>query len=1060
MIKNADEIRKAADTLAILSEFVDLEKKGVNYKACCPFHQEKTPSFTVDPRKNNYVCYGCGASGDGVSFLMEHEGMTFPEALEHAAKAARIEVEYENPKLRGEWIKRNKDAKAKLDQLKAIASQVQQWYYNKVWEHTNYSDDDKISFAGRIYSAKTLRTFGATIALEGSKLLEHAKKESWDLEQLSEISLLATGREKRQYDYFRNRYMFPITDYRGQVVGWGGRKPADDTNKDNPKYLNSKQSELYRKNELVYGLYQNRRGIRKQDQFILVEGYTDVMSLHEYGIDYAGASCGTALSSMQVKLILRYTDNVIILRDGDEAGYKAAEYDTELFVKANVVPKVVILPDGHDPDSYVRKYGKNGLLAYIEALSEDGLIWRSMRNYKPDPFEKEKSMKLAGRLISYLQSDTLKSQYVSELAKAKYFGSVKRDMSRIIDKEKEDRLKKKSPLTDTQQQDVINYGVYEMGNRYFAGHNPEILGMEISNFIIESKMLIIGAEASLRVVDIRNEHKKQYSLILDSKAMTSFNDFRYETERMGNFLFFGDAKDFMRIRRKIYEKTDDVFPLNTMGWNKKGFYVWGNGVSYQGKFLPADEYGVVEVENTKYFLPAFSKIGEQYQGDDGEDKYEFEKKFVYHQEQTCIDFTAWSRLMYEVHGHNGAMAVAYYCAALFFDIIFSKYQFFPLLNAFGPSGSGKTWLARSVMAMFGRGDKQDPFNLSSGTPVAFKRRLAQVANAIIWFDEYSNDVDFKRVESLKGAYDGAGHQKGVASQDNRVVTTKIRSALFYIGQQQATKDIALLKRSITLNCNSGTNTLQRKRKSDELKDYEKTGQLTQLTEYILREREFMDENFSQVFDELKVEITRAIEQKDFEVEDRIINNYVMPMAALAIIANKFELGFDIGEFTTFCINSIIDQSNSIQDEDELSIFWRTVQYLSETRGPSQIRHFEDILVEERHHESFQDEMDRKQRSDSITKEFVGGARLLYIRFSKIHPEYQERHQRQRGKAGLDLGALQYYLIQSNAYIGKKRNKKFSRGRNYSCYVFDLEKLGIELPLSLEMTSEEVDHTET
>lgn len=1052
MIKNAQQIRQSTDTLSILSEFIELAKKGSHYTALCPFHTEKTPSFVVDPRKNNYVCYGCGASGDGVSFLMDHEHLTFPEAIEHVAKVNHQEVEYENPKLRAEWIQRNKETAKRRESLQQVASAVQEWYYALTWEGTDYRDDELVEFAGRTYRYATLRTFGNFYAPLGAEL---TRQTQFQHDLLLELGLISNG-QKGPYDYYRNRSMFPITDQQGRVRGWGGRKPKSDTNKKNPKYLNSAQSELYCKIELLYGLYQNRRGISRQDTAILVEGYTDVMTLHDLGIDYAVASCGTALSGAQVQLLKRYTDNVVILRDGDEAGQKAARYDVRLFVQQNIVPQVVILPKGEDPDSFGRRFGRDGLLAYIEAEAQDGILWTSMLDYDPDPFKLQKALDLAGQLISYLKSETLQSQYISALAKRDRFGSVKRELSKLVYDATETRLKTKSPLTQKQQEEVVNYGIYERGNRYFSGHNPEIQGQEVSNFVIDSKMLIIGASASQRVIDIRNEHGRQYSLILDSRALTSFNDFKFETERMGNFLFFGDAKDFMRIRRKIYENTADVFPLNTMGWNKSGFYVWGNGVSLDGGFLGVNEYGVVEVGDNKYFLPAFSKIGDQYQGDDGEDQYEFEKKFVFHGKQECIDIRTWSRLMYEVHGWNGAMAVAYICAALFYDIIFSKYQFFPLLNAFGPSGSGKTWLARSVMAMFGRGDQQDPFNLASGTPVAFKRRLAQVANAVIWFDEYSNDVDFRRIEALKGAYDGAGHQKGVATQDNRVVTTKIRSALMYIGQQQATKDIALLKRSITLNCKSGTNTLDRQRKSDELKRYEKTGQLTQLTQYLLEHRTLIQEKFADNFDTLKIHIHKELRERECHAEDRIVNNYTMPVAALSVLDEVFDFGFDTMEFLQFCIESILAQSNSIQEEDELAIFWRMVQYMVETPGNNQIRHFQDILVQERTNESLQNELNSKDRSDSIHKDFGSMTRLLYLRFSRIHPEYQQLHQRQRNKSGLDLGALQYYLQQSPAYVGKKRNKKFNPHRSYTCYVFRMDELPIDLPLSLEMTSEEVD----
>ena len=326
-----------------------------------------------------------------------------------------------------------------------------------------------------------------------------------------------------------------------------------------------------------------------------------------------------------------------------------------------------------------------------------------------------------------------------------------------------------------------------------------------------------------------------------------------------------------------------------------------------------------------------------------------------------------------------------------------------------------------------------------------------MSNAIIWFDEYSNDVDFRRVEALKGAYDGAGHERGIASQDNRTKTTKVKSAIVLSGQQQPTKDIALFKRVISLTCKNGRNTLEQQIRAKDLKSLEETGQLTQITQYLVQYRDLVVDKFSETFEKMRVAFNKELEEKELFIEDRIINNHLIPVSVVFILYKELDFGFGIEDFLRDTVQNIIEQSDAIYNEDELSIFWRIIEYLHDIglKDPRQgIHHKLDILIQEQTSETFQNELNKKERKDTIKKTYDVQKKLMYIRFSKIHPLYQERHQRQRGKNGLDLGALQYYLRASPAYQGQKRSKKFG-DKSYSCYVFDLDQLSVELPLTIE-----------
>lgn len=1058
MIQNVDTIHQI-DLYTVIKEFVNLKKNGSGYSGCCPFHDEKTPSFHVSPSKNIWKCFGCDVGGNSpVDFLMELKGFTYPEALEEAARIGRVEVEYVNKAGRGEFIARSKEENKRKTDLYTTLTALQNVYWTNTWGHINYVDNEYVEVSGRQYRFEIVRKFGLSWVDEGIK--STAEEHALNVETLKELGILRST-DRSVVDLFWQRSLFPIYDHAGKISGYGGRKAKDDTSK-SPKYINSPESLVYDKSNILYGLYQSRGGIRKKDLCILTEGYTDVLTCHEYGFDNTVASCGTALSDKQARLIKRFTRNVLILRDGDEAGRKAAARDVEILARNGMNPRVLFLDEGEDPDTFLRKKGVGavGLQFCIDGMTLDGIIWRVMQEWDHnDNFKKQNAYRKAAEILGSLESEALMNTYIGELTKKAHMGSVKLILKDYIKEYQDSKFTDKSPLNDRQKKDVLNYGLYIENNCYYVAYSTEGEGVQISNFIIVPIMLVIGAENSQRLFEIVNEHGKRHIINIPSERLTNLNDFKKVSEGKGNFRFTGKTEDFERVKAKVYHETSDCFPITIMGMHREGFYSWGNGISHDNQFYPVNEYGIVKHQGTSYFLPAFSNLQANIKSDDVEETYEFEKKFSFYPAPESISFKAWSRLMVQVHEFNGSMGVGWYIASLFRDIIFNKFQFFPHLFLFGPSGAGKTFMARSIMALFGKGNHQDPFNLTSGTPVAFKRRLAQVSNGVVWFDEYSNGVDLRRVEALKGAYDGAGHEKGIASNDNRTKTTKVKSALLVSGQQQPTADIALLKRVILLSFKSGTNSLEKQQIASKLKDYEKTGQLTQITQCLNQYREYMEDEFSDQYDRLRRKFNQHFEDDGYRPEDRIINNHLIPLAAAKIIARKLEFGFDVNHFENVCYRNIIDQTESIFNEDELSIFWRIVEYLHDKgiNDPKNgIHHKEDMLVEKRLSENFQNELDRKDRKDSITKNFEAEKTVIYIRFTKLHAEYQDRHQRQRSKPGLDLQALKYYLKNSDAYLGSKRAKKFGAA-SYSCMAFDMDKLGVEIPLTLETWDEVIEN---
>lgn len=357
-----DQLLDRTDIVDVVSAAVRLKKTGRNYSACCPFHQEKSPSFTVSPEKQFYYCFGCGASGNALGFLMEHERLPFTEAVERLAHRAGLDVPRERSSPEAEQAQRQR--LNLYDRLQAVSD----WYCEQLGQSPEAIDYLK----RRGVSANTARDYGIGFAPAGwDKQLQHFGSDETAIAQLVDAGLVVTGDDGRQRDRFRERIMFPIRDDRGRVLGFGGRVLG--TGK--PKYLNSPETLLFQKGRELYGLYEARRSGSRLDRLIVVEGYLDVILLAQHGIHQAVATLGTALTFAHLERLFRQVSEVVFCFDGDSAGLKAAHRALETSLPAlhdGRLLRFMFLPDGEDPDSLVQKEGPTRFLdrvAGAESLS-------------------------------------------------------------------------------------------------------------------------------------------------------------------------------------------------------------------------------------------------------------------------------------------------------------------------------------------------------------------------------------------------------------------------------------------------------------------------------------------------------------------------------------------------------------------------------------------------------------------------------------------------------------------------------------------------------------------
>ncbi|TYZ08136.1 DNA primase [Hymenobacter lutimineralis] len=393
--ETVDQIIHHADIVEVVGDFVSLKRKGQNMWACCPFHHEKSPSFSVAPAKGLYKCFGCGKAGGVVQFIMDIEGTSYVEALKYLAKKYGIDVEEEEKTPEQQLAQNDKDSQY-------IVSNWAKDHYHRLLLNTDEGQGIGLSYLRqRGLNQTTIKTFELGYSLDQwDDLLKSATAAGFEQKYLEKTGLIIRrdddqGQDTgRRYDRFRGRVMFPIHNVSGRVIGFGARtlKPNDKS----AKYLNSPESDIYHKSDVLYGLYQGRQAIRTEELCYLVEGYLDVLSLHQGDIKNVVASSGTSLTDGQIRLLKRYTDNVTVLYDGDAAGIRASLRGIDMLLEGGLNVRVVLFPDGDDPDSYIRKVGDQRFREHLEVASQDFIQFKTelvSREAAHDPVKKAEAIR-------------------------------------------------------------------------------------------------------------------------------------------------------------------------------------------------------------------------------------------------------------------------------------------------------------------------------------------------------------------------------------------------------------------------------------------------------------------------------------------------------------------------------------------------------------------------------------------------------------------------------------------------------------------------------------------
>ena len=408
-----DRIIDAANILDVVSDFVTLRKRGVNYIGLCPFHDEKTPSFSVSPSKGICKCFSCGKGGSAVHFIMEHEQLSYYEALKYLAKKYNIEIKER------ELTDEEKQMQSDRESMLIVNSFAQEYFTNILFEHAEGRSVGLAYFHERGFRDDIIKKFSLGYSLEQrDALFKEAEKRGYKKDYLLKTGLCLEGQNGYVSDRFRGRVIFPVFSLSGKVLAFGGRILKKDDKM--AKYVNSPESEVYHKSNELYGIYHAKQSIVKNDCCFLVEGYTDVLSMHQSGIENVVASSGTSLTPGQIRLIHRFTNNIIVLYDGDAAGIKASLRGIDLILKEGMNIKVVLLPDGDDPDSFSRKQSAASFTEYIKSHEVDFIRFKTnllLESAGEDPIKRAALITDIVQSISIIPDAIVRSVYTKECSR-------------------------------------------------------------------------------------------------------------------------------------------------------------------------------------------------------------------------------------------------------------------------------------------------------------------------------------------------------------------------------------------------------------------------------------------------------------------------------------------------------------------------------------------------------------------------------------------------------------------------------------------------------------------
>ena len=976
-----DTILDRTDIVQVIAQHVQLKKSGIRYVGCCPFHQEKTPSFYVFPHTGTFKCFGCGEGGDAIHFIEKAENKTFVEAVCTLAQKANVQIEEQEESVEEKQKRMHREA------LWITNKQVAD-FYRKQFLQSKEAQEYAYRRWGKDYC--TMQEIGYA-PKDGHAMQQLPVK----AEFLKELGLLNRG----GYDFYQNRVVIQIHDRFGHVIGFTARCMDDQQ----PKYLNSSESDIFHKSYVLFGIEDAWKTAAKQDKMFLVEGAPDCMRLQSIGIHNTVAALGSAWNDSHFSTIKRVTNKVCFLPDADppkkgethghgvqvvmEAGTNAMEYGLTVSVKE--------IPDTEenikqDPDSFFKNTN------IFNATEEvDFILWMADKLFPHTTTteEQREAIKEIAYLLSLIDDETGVSMYIGKLTK---YYQGKRLWLKAVDEERKKREQETKKTKDKEENDLNRkYGFYVDHGCYMSITEKGSV-YEWSNFTMLPLFHIKDNVNPKRLYKIKNCMNCEEIVELKQEDLISISKFKQKVEGLGNYIWKATERELTKLKSYLYEKTETATEITQMGWQRAGFYAFGNGVVFNGVFQETDENGIVRLKDKgNYYLPSNSKI---YKADPK--LFTFEKQFV-HLNLSSVTLTQFTDQLFKVYGDNGRVGFCFYLATLFRDVVTSTSanHWFPILNLFGPKGSGKSELGHTLLSLFTISYTAP--NIQNSTPSALNDTVAASANALAHIDEYKNDLDVKIIEFLKGLWDGTGRTRMNMDLDKKKETTAVDAGIILSGQEMPTADIALFTRIIFLQFPRSEFSDKEKQNYKKLLDMRSLG-LTHLTIELLKQRRHFEQAWSTAFKEAQTDVGNAL--GDAKGEDRIMNNWCVPLAALRVLQSSIpNLSYD--DMLRVIVDGIRKQNAECKTNGELGGFWYTVQYLV---SDGELIDGGDFFIRFLNH----------LKTDVADVCWTERRPVLFLQKTRVFNLYRKEGRQTNDKV-LPTDALRYYLQNSTAYLGEK-----------------------------------------
>ena len=1001
-------------------------------KGLSPFVNERTPSFVVSNVKMIWKDFASGRAGKSViDFIQAYKNLDFPEAVKLSCEVLNIPIEYE---------KETEAQKAKRQEKKSLLEILQDVKKNYLENFPKLSHAQKY-MQERGFSEEILSDFEIGYALAG---MYEVLKERGQVSEGVALGVLKAYQNGGYYDFFKGRIIFPISDKHGHCVGFGGRVMPSEAKEGAPKYLNSPESEVFHKSELLYGFHLARHSMAQRGEVYLVEGYTDVMRMHQIGLRNCVATLGTALSAQHLSEIKKLCKKLIIFRDSDNAGATAAYRDMVLALEAGLfVERVVFASEGkEDPDSIGQREGAvalieaarcDAVLHYLQGAYEEVLIRADTKGKKVIlmPEDKKRLSDLAQELIGKIPDEVTREAYMEQV-KARFGIKV------AIEKPKEEKTYLETPrfnfsgfsgdidpLEDYQfpkevedpsvyKNEILEYGVFQHANRIYCSTDKGNAFYDISNFSIEIIQHMQDEQFPMKLIRICNVHGVEKIFDVLSEKINTLNSFKNVVTSYGNFSFSGSAAQHERLLRYLFDRMGTGRKIDVLGWQAEGFWVWNNKIVIPGLREEAiNSEGLFKYQHDSYYIPSANKNFEKNMY-----KYGAQKKF--RSIPTEVSLPQYLKQLYKVHRGHAITGILFGIGSLFQDIVVSCTGFFPILFYFGPASTGKDNICEAIQSFVGQPQTAIQLEGSASTIKAQIREFAQFSNGISQLSEYKRGNP--QVDGIiKGLWDRRGYKRGSIESRVAVDEVPIISSTLLTGNDSPDAE-ALITRLIWEEMKTQEFSDEAKAAYNKLKDMCRRG-VSGISDWLLHKRAVFQEHFLEVYREKKRLLSEREAIKGVPV--RMIDNLAVLYAVYGIFEREGIFPFWQEDMERHFDALIENQRRKIESDSVYQRFWDCFMVCMRlTQG------------------------ERLQVDTNLRAE--GGR--IYFNFSTAYSIVQRQWFVQYREQAPGKSEMRRQLREDSSYMGEEKSIRINTNINSptSAMVIDIGKLRIREELLAEI----------